>query len=209
MVDIALLFSAFKFYSDIRALLYPELQTFGRCIMTMHCTKRRFFATQVTILTALLIFVAICAFKTGATASGRLFRPGALVVIGICEALMYCTQVSVLIFGQVTMVNLIRLMKAEPAVDADSPYGNMIARQIKKRLPKIVYAFVAAEIIQVCFFLLYTYERLTDLILLQASRLTTAPGILLTQLCLEFVFCVCLFAAICFAQKKRKPATRD
>ena len=54
MVNVSLLFSALKFYHEVKSLLFPSFQAKENCLMSMCATKCRFFVIQASILAILL-----------------------------------------------------------------------------------------------------------------------------------------------------------
>ena len=54
MVNVSLLFSALKFYHEVKGLLFPSFQAKENCLMSMSATKCRFFVIQASIFVILL-----------------------------------------------------------------------------------------------------------------------------------------------------------
>ena len=203
MVTVSLLFSAIDFYHNVINLIYPSLESRETCLTQVKATKWRFFATQITIILALLFQVLIIALKSGMKSEDSLFGVFELIILAVCEVILYTVQVAVLVLSFNVFFNLVKMNKAEPAIESSNDYGLIIIRSIKKRLPRIVWSFAVMLTIQTGFFILYTIEILDDWFNIKESVFQTHPEYEIFQLCLEFFFCIFIFVAICCAQKKR------
>ena len=162
MVTVSLLFSALKFFHDVKDLIYPSLETTETCLTSVKATKWRFFATQTSIFLALFVQVTVIALKDKVKNENMLFGPTELIILVSCELVLYTVQIVVLIFAYNVLINLIKMNRSEPAIEANNEYGQVIIRSIKKRLPRIVCSFAVLLAIQTSFFVLYTIETIID-----------------------------------------------
>ena len=206
MVTVSLLFSALEFYHDVKNLIYPTLETRETCLTRVKASKWRFLATQTVIFLALFFQVLVVSFKSEMKNEDTLFGTIELTVLIVCEVILYTMQVIVLVLSYNVFFNLVKMNKAEPAIESSNDYGLLIRRSIKKRLPRIVCSFAVMLTIQTGFFILLTIEIFDDWMYIKKSAFESHPEYEIVQLCLEFFFCIFIFVAICCAQKKRRGA---
>ena len=127
-----------------------------------------------------------------------LFTTVEKVFLYASAAILYTFFVTSLLTGYALIWKLIKMNRASPDID------NMeVVTAIKKRLPSIIYTFALFVFIQTGFYLLYTAQRIMNL-LDKANPDTThayevEPSVQIAQLCFEFIFSCSLFIAICKA----------
>lgn len=82
---------------------------------------------------------------------------------------------------------------------------SLVMASLRERLWTILKAFAAFMTWFVCYWLMFTVQRIINIFDLDDSdsRFNVKPVTTIVQLSLEFIFSIFIILAICFAQKKR------
>ena len=205
MVTVSLLFSVHKFYHDAKSLLYSRSEPKGcSCLISMQATKCRFFVLQASICAGLLTQIVILLLKREAESTTEIFDTVEVIFLCVSQAILYLVQIVVLVIGCSLTLHLIRMNKEEPVIEANIPHSEMITKQIKRRLPRIICAFAILLVLQTSCFLLYNLKYLDSAQDASKNIFDADIGYQIIQICLELLFCINLSVAICMAQPKRK-----
>ena len=162
----------------------------------------------MSICAALLTQVIIILTKQEAESATILFDTVEMIFLCLSQTILYLVQIVVLVIGYSLTLHLFRMNKEEPAIEASIPHSEMITRQIKRRLPRIIFAFGILLLLQTSFFILYTVKYLDCYRDAAKNMLTSEIGYQIIQICLELLFCINLSVAICMAQPKRRTKKR-